>query len=379
MDVAFISEFTDHERVFRYVDSASTTCPVVLGGSDPLEETFCQRVVDGRLPGVIPDAAALPAAAALPVTRMLPVGAHLSVPITLRDGHVYGTLCAFSAAADPTLEERHLGALRLLASMLAGILGRDAAARVRREQATAEILSVVATSDFDTVFQPVVDLATGRPVGYEALTRFRAGRPDEWFTKAAHAGLSVELELATFDAAVLQLSRVPRDAYLAVNLSPETFCSDAFEERLAHLPLGRMVLELTEQTQILSDDKVTERISALRSAGARIAVDDTGSGYAGLQRVLALAPDVLKLDIDLIRCIDTDPARQALTWALSWFARRTGTVLIAEGIETGAEMAMLRSLGVPFGQGFHLGRPGALPAGPEPADRRERVASSRER
>ena len=361
MDVAFISEFTEQTRVFRYVDTSLTTCPVTAGGSDPLESTYCQRVVDGRLPELITDAAAVPEAAALPVTRDLPVGAHLSVPITLRGGHVYGTLCAFSASADPTLDERHLGTLRLLASMLANALGQEAEARAQREQAAADVLSVIAAEDFQTVFQPVVELATGRPVGFEALTRFREGRPDEWFARAAAAGLGVHLELATLDAAVSRIADVPDDAYLAVNLSPEAICSDAFAERTATLPLTRLVIELTEQTEILRDDDLAGRLASLRAAGARVAVDDAGSGYAGLQRVLALAPDVLKLDLDLIRGIDVDAARQALAWAMTWFARQTGTVLVAEGVETAAELEMLVALGVPYGQGFHLGRPGPLP------------------
>lgn len=365
MDVAFISEFTEGERVFRYVDSAWGVCPVARGGSDPLEDTYCQRVVDGRLPHLIPDTAALPEALALPVTRELPVGAHLSVPIVLPDGHVYGTLCAFSAAADPTLDERHLGTLRLLASMLANTLGQDAAARAEHDQSVADVLAVVAGADFDTVFQPIVELSTMRAVGFEALTRFRRGRPDEWFARAADVGLGVHLELATFDAAVQHLPELPVETYLAVNLSPAALCSEQFRERVADVCLQRLVIELTEQTEIRTHGALRETMLLLRDRGARIAVDDAGSGYAGLRRVLALSPDVLKLDLDLIRGIDVDPARQSLVWAMTWFANRTGAVLIAEGIETAAELDMLVSLGVRHGQGFHLGRPGRLPRLPD--------------
>jgi GAF domain-containing protein len=99
MEVAFISEFRDGQRVFRYVDSDWPENPVIEGCGDPLEESYCQRVVDGRLPQVIQDAQELPEAAAIPATRTLPVGAHISVPIRTGDGRVYGTFCAFSRHA----------------------------------------------------------------------------------------------------------------------------------------------------------------------------------------------------------------------------------------------------------------------------------------
>lgn len=359
MEVAFIGEFTGGARVFRYVDSVLESCPVRPGGADPLEDSYCQRVIDGRLPQVIPDASLNPEAAALPVTHALPVGAHLSVPITLPDGGLYGTLCAFRRQPNSRLGERELGALRLLSILLAGALGRDASARAARDRAAAEVRAVIA-GGFSTVFQPIVDLDSEDPVGFEALTRFPQGRPDEWFAKANRAGLAVLLEFAAFDSAVRHLTELPAGAYLAVNLSPAAVCSDELADRAAGLPLERLVIELTEQTEVTSYDELLARITWLRSLGARIAVDDAGSGYAGLQRILALAPDVLKLDVALIRGIDRDPARQAMSWAMTWFARRTGTTLVAEGIETQAELDMLISLGVRYGQGYHLRRPGPL-------------------
>ena len=91
MDIAFISEFTDNKRVFRYVDSLLANSPVQPGAGGPLEESYCQRIVDGRLPELIPDTGKCPAALALPVTSLVPVGAHLSVPLRLADGSIYGT------------------------------------------------------------------------------------------------------------------------------------------------------------------------------------------------------------------------------------------------------------------------------------------------
>lgn len=360
MDVAFIGEFTGGERVFRYVDASLDACPVQPGGSDPLEDTYCQRVVDGRLPMVIPDTVAIPEAAALPVPKELPVGAHLSVPVTLADGSLYGTLCAFSRDPNPRLGESDVGALRLVATLLGNTRSKQATARAKRARDAAQVGAVLTAREFTTVFQPVVDLEAGHPVGFEALTRFRHGVPDEWFAKAADAGLGVSLELAALHAAVEHLGDVPGDAYLAVNLSPAVLCSSQFGDQAGDLPLHRLVIDLIEHTSSIPYADMLSPMAWLRASGARIAVDDAGSGYAGLQRILALSPDVLKLDRQLISRIDIDPARQALALAMTLFARRTGATLVAEGIENRSELDMLISLGVRHGQGYHLGRPAPL-------------------
>lgn len=124
MDVAFISEFTDGQRVFRHVDSAAGQAPIAVGDGGPLESSYCQRVVDGRLPELIPDAFELAEALALPGTRELPVRAHLSVPIRLSDGRLYGTFCCFGAAPDASLNERDIALMRIFADLTARHLER---------------------------------------------------------------------------------------------------------------------------------------------------------------------------------------------------------------------------------------------------------------
>lgn len=103
MDVAFISEIKDGRRYFRHVDGKGAKLPISVGASDPVEESYCARVIDGRLPELIPDACVNAEALTLAATRALPVGAHLSVPIRLADGSVYGTFCCFSFAPNATL------------------------------------------------------------------------------------------------------------------------------------------------------------------------------------------------------------------------------------------------------------------------------------
>ena len=102
---------------------------------------------------------------------------------------------------------------------------------------------------------------------------------------------------------------------------------------------------------------LTRALDTLRRRGVRLAVDDAGAGFASLRHIVRLSPDFIKLDVSLTRGIDIDPVRQSLAAALVSFARDTGPVVVAEGIETEAELEALRHLGVPLGQGFHLGRP----------------------
>lgn len=125
MDVVFVSEFVDGRRVFRRVETAPERPPLIAAHeSAPLEQTFCQRVVDGRLPGLVQDVTKLPSFDQLPATPF-PVGAHLSVPIVLNDGRVYGTLCCFSSGANATLAQRDLKKLEMSALLAARRIDAD--------------------------------------------------------------------------------------------------------------------------------------------------------------------------------------------------------------------------------------------------------------
>lgn len=126
MDVAFISQFIDGQRVFRYVDTETDNTPIRVGGSDLLEDSYCQRVVDGRLPQLMPDTFLNREATALPVTRALSMRSHIGVPIRLKDGSVYGTYCCFGQKADASLNQRDLNMLRVFADLVARQLERSA-------------------------------------------------------------------------------------------------------------------------------------------------------------------------------------------------------------------------------------------------------------
>lgn len=123
MDVVFVSEFKQGRRFFRHVDAAPNAAHLIqAGASSPLDESYCLRVVDGRLPQAIPDTSENAEAQSLAVTRMLPVGAHLSVPMKRADGSLYGTLCCFSTRAMPHLRQDDAETLRDLAGLISATM-----------------------------------------------------------------------------------------------------------------------------------------------------------------------------------------------------------------------------------------------------------------
>ncbi len=363
MDVAFVSEFRADQRVFRYVDAASQDSPVCAGGAGPLEESYCQRVVDGRLPGLIHDASEVPAAMELPVTAALPVGAHMSVPIRLRDGQVYGTFCCFSYTPDHSLTDRDLAVMHVFADLTADQIEAELETKQRNAEIVDRLRAVIAGEGLAMAFQPIVDIGHGEPIGFEALARFSGTPtrgPELWFAEAAGIGLGVELEAAAVQLALAGLPHLPPQAYLAINVSPATVMSGQLDALLREVPANRIILEVTEHAAIEAYEQLGAALSVFRQRGLRVAVDDAGAGYASFRHILRLRPDIIKLDMALTRDIDQDPARRALASALITFAGNTRSTIVAEGVETAAELHTLQQLGVTAAQGYYLGRPTPL-------------------
>lgn len=364
MDVAFISEFTEGKRVFRHVDPPGPDNPVQPGAGDPLEDTYCQRIVDGRLPGLILNAAQNPEAASLPVTHALPVGAHLGVPIRLADGSIYGTFCCFGFKPDLSLRDRDLGMLRVFADVAAKLIEWERAAAIRNRQMEERIRTVLEGNSMSIVYQPIFDTSSNTVTGFEALSRFSGGplrTPDIWFGEANAIGLGEQLEEKAISLALEGLPYLPDNTYLSVNISPEHLLGGSVAKLLSNLPLDRIVLELTEHVAVEHYHMLLDELRPLRERGMRLAVDDAGAGFASFRHILNLAPDRIKLDISITRNIDSDKSRRALAAALIRFSEETGSRIVAEGVETEAELATLQHLGVVDIQGFLLGRPVSLP------------------
>lgn len=365
MDVAFISQFAEGRRIIRHVDSDLEDAPVAEGMGDPLDESYCQRVVSGRLPQLIQDASKLPAALELAATEALPVGAHMSIPIRLSDGSIYGTYCCFSLKPDYSLNERDLALMRVFADLTADHIEKDLADSKQRRETRRRIEEVLTGKGLTTVYQPLHDLQTGAVMGFECLSRFPAvprQGPDVWFAEAASVGLGIDLELRAVERAFDAFNALPENVYLAANVSPNAIVSGRLPALLGDAALGRVVLELTEHETISDYEKIAEILQPLRARGVRIAVDDAGAGYASFRHILRLQPDYIKLDRSLISNIETDPARRALVIAFVTFARDTGGKIVAEGVETRAELEALRALGVNKAQGYLFNKPLPLSA-----------------
>lgn len=360
MDVAFVSEFVGGRRIFRHIDAAGRTAPMQVGGSDPLEESYCHHIVGGRLPELIPDTAAVPLAMAMPATTSLPVGAHLSVPIRLQDGRIYGTFCCFSFAPDHSLNERDLRMMRAFADLAGQQIDRDLSSGRAHEEKTLRIKDVLEKDQLSILYQPIYRLKDSRVAAFECLARISAEPvrpPDLWFKEATEVGLSLQLELAAVRKALAGLSFLRSNISLAVNVSPATLLSEEFAAVLEGMPAKRIVLEVTEHASVENYADLSCAIEPLRQRGLRIAIDDAGAGYASFRHILNLRPDLIKIDMSLTRRIDSDPARQALTSALIRFARKTASQIVAEGVETAGELEVLRTLGVTKAQGYLMGRP----------------------
>jgi EAL domain-containing protein (putative c-di-GMP-specific phosphodiesterase class I)/DNA-binding NarL/FixJ family response regulator len=242
---------------------------------------------------------------------------------------------------------------------------RDRLLGEKRRDRTARIDAAIAADGMRIVFQPIVALEGGTVVGLEALARFTGPpqrSPDQWFAEAAAIGRGTELELLAIERALAQFPSLPSDAFVSLNVSPTTARTVALDTCLAQVPGHRIVLELTEHSRIRDYGVLRRCLDRFRERGVRVAVDDAGAGYAGLQHILSLQPDVIKLDIGLTRNVDKDPARRALSSCLVRFADEIGAEVVAEGIETAAELDTLRSLGIRWGQGFYLARPAPLTA-----------------
>lgn len=458
MEVAFVAEFVGGRRVFRFIDSVIEDEIVTEGGGDPLEDSFCARVVDGRLPQVLCDAGGDPEAQRLAATRLIPVGAHLSVPIRRADGSVFGTFCCFSRTADHSLGEheragmqmyaalvedylrlsavpeppcrpleaasygtrarqlRALSAVAVAGQILLGLCALDLVLRrlhghdvvpaawdyvlavgglvglaftamynvvwrslrrailadatelrqrssvelAHRESHRKRIRRVeAAIGDARTlriVFQPIYGVGGGSPIGHEALARFADGRPpNEWFAEAHAVGLGVELELG---ALVRAVDSFDGDGYLSVNLSPIAVQTHAVAALLSASPhTSRLVIEITEHAAIDDYQALAAAIGSLRRLGARLAIDDAGSGFASMRHVVALHPDIVKIDRALVAEIDVDESRQAMVRSLADFAHEIHAKVIAEGVERAEELRACRDLGVDAAQGYLLGRP----------------------
>ncbi len=231
------------------------------------------------------------------------------------------------------------------------------------------VRAVLSDGNILPVYQPVIDIDTMQLVGYEALSRFpepHVRGPSGWFTDAFDAGVGVELEWLAIAKALPALDTLNTSAFVALNMSPASALHLNDHQLCDPALYPQIVIELTEHVPIEDYGAIHRALADMRSRGARLAVDDLGSGYAGFRHLLLLEPDIIKLDISLVHGVHQSRNARALTAALVAFAADIGAIVIAEGVEEPEELAAIRDLHVPWAQGYLLGRPSPLVPGVEP-------------
>jgi EAL domain-containing protein (putative c-di-GMP-specific phosphodiesterase class I) len=265
---------------------------------------------------------------------------------------------------------------RLIYRALHEARGEAYARSAKAETRVAESLRrIISNSEITAVFQPIFELPTMEILAFEALSRGPAGSGFEdgesLFGFAERSNLLLPLERACRRRILEDAGPIPASQLLFINLSPAAasdneFLEGAFEKlvREKNFEPSRIVLEITERTYALNQQLFTDVLSELRREGFQIAVDDMGTGYSSFSSLAEIAPNYIKFDSVFVHEIHRHRIKRDLLDAMLSFAQKTGTHVIAEGIETQEELDTLLDLGVPFGQGFLLARPGPLPAEP---------------
>lgn len=366
LQVAYVSRISGNHSIFREVDAPGLEHLIKAGDRRSLDDVYCRHILEGRLPELIPDTSLEPLAASMPITKAASIGSHISVPIRLSNGETYGMFCCIGFAPDPSLNERDLQTLKAFAALAAFEINREQESARVIDDKRSKVRRAVELNELAIVFQPIWDVSSMTPVGFECLSRF-AGLPrrppDEWFADAAAVGMGPELEVEAIRRSLEALRQFPDTIYLGVNASPATIMSADFAEVFVGKPLHRLIVELTEHATVCDYEELLAALRPLREAGLRLAIDDAGAGYSSLRHILNMRPEFIKLDIGLTQNIDLDPARKALARALVVFAQDTGSRIIAEGVERQSELDALRSIGVKKVQGYLLGRPMDLEQG----------------
>ncbi len=242
-----------------------------------------------------------------------------------------------------------------------------------RSELSASVSAVIQAGALTPVYQPIVHLPTGRILGYEGLVRVDAtsgfANTGALFDAAEVAGRVLDLDRAALEVVLKGASAVPLDTLVSLNVSPRSFEAPEFNAtvflailRRHGMDPNRVLLELTERDAIREPERLRTTVQTLQAAGVRVAADDVGAGNAGLRLLSQFRFDVVKIDLSLVQGGAAEDQTMSVLTSLVGLARRWGALTIAEGVETAAQLRMIRELDVDAGQGYLLGRPGAVSA-----------------
>ncbi len=271
---------------------------------------------------------------------------------------------AHTILADPNMRLERLVHEGLEAA-LSQSSDREAADAAERK---SRLRGIIERGEVRTLVHPLFDLRDFSIIGYEALSRGPEGgefeRPDKLFKVAYDSDLVLRLERLCRKKAIAAAADIPQGRLLFLNIEPEAISDPELRDVMftalladAAITPDRIVLEITERTAIVDFGAFRATLEYLRALGFAVAVDDAGAGYGSLQCLAEVKPEWLKIDISLVRGVDTDEVRRQLMSSMVTFAKRCGVKLVAEGIETKEELETLIEIGVTYGQGFYFTKP----------------------
>ena len=352
----------DHQHVLAAAGDG-VVAGLAPGRRIPLAETYCVRMVAGELERSIGDTARHPAVAELPATRD-GLSCWVGVPVHLASGQLFGSLCGASGVARADVPPSIVEEFALVADILGEQLDADGVIDETVMDVSRRVTGALTRDGaMSSVLQPIVDVRGGEVTGVEALARFADDdRPvGLWFADAERAGLLPELEARAVRLAVRRLQDVADDVHVAINVSPSVLPSRELQEVLHDAPLHRLVLEVTEHAAVADYTALSSVLAPLRARGLRLAVDDVGTGFAGLGHIVHLRPDIIKVDRSLVHRLADDPTHRAAGAGLVGMAEHVGATLVAEGVETRGVLRVVSELGFTHVQGYLIARPSPAP------------------
>ncbi|MDX1657691.1 MAG: EAL domain-containing protein [Nitriliruptorales bacterium] len=364
MPVAYLSAFTETEQVILAVDGDGAPLGIRPGETVALEDTYCVRMIRGEIGNLIVDTSRQPEVATLPSTDQ-GLACYAGVPVHLPNGQIFGSLCCADTTPRTELTSAEVSVLQAVAEIIGNQIAHRQLLAVQDRELTRRVEQLLSRpNSIRTHYQPIVDLDTGAVAGVESLSRFPDSDirpPNLWFADAESVGMATELEQLAIHSALAGIRQLPPSCYLAINVSPGAILDGALRPLLGSIRLDRLVIEITEHAVVDSYQQLAAALRPFRNGGARVAIDDVGSGFASLRHVLRLEPDIIKMDRSLVHDVADDPAQHAVATALSTLGQRLGVKTVAEGVEDHATLDILREAGVTHAQGWLFARPAPLP------------------
>jgi len=348
MDVAFIARFTEHDRLIEFTATEETNADPAIKPNDssPKDETYCQKIVSGEMPGIIPDTSTNR------ITRTLPVTKSLN--------------SCYNHSPNDGLKESHSAFLNMMADFIGHIFKKRLGDAVLQNEAREQVEEVLADQKVSIAYQEIKSSQESSLRHFEALARFNTTPylpPNEWLDKAELVGLSDTVELLIIKQILNELPVLKErvgECCVSINTTPALITSGALVELLADASPKNIIIEVTEHSEIDDYTLFADALMPLVQRGFKIAIDDVGAGFSSLRHILEINASIIKLDMSLVSNIHQDNKKQSLVAALVAFAQMSDLRIIAEGVETEGEYNQLKQLGIEYFQGFYFSRPSAL-------------------